>query len=486
MAAILAAGLGVGVTAIADPVFSVGAELPGGVVLSVLPGGPSWRAGIRVGQQVLVLGRDPELGWNLATWDGTHGYDVAEARQQSSLADARLLAGVAAVLALAGLAIRRIRPRPAYALLALGAVIGAEVSLLSGSPAISTLAAVLGSAAVAGLVALSGPQRWRLVSLLPAAAIVLVGVGWVVARFATPQVFDVLDGARRGTTVAAGTLLAVVALSGGVQRLLASPPRVAAVDLVFVVALTVIGLLLWRIPLADPAQIIGLAAVAVAGYAVARGVAVQILDRVVLAEARERSRIRAIEEERQRLARELHDEPLQHLAGVIKDLEREGAARDETSALMAIADELRGLATGLRPPVIDDLGLVPALTTLAVEGPIPVTIDLDDRTGYAPGSRLPADVELALYRIVAEAVRNAVSHSGGSHVRVTGSVAPDRATIQVADDGRGMEPETVRTRQLDGHLGLSTMRQRATLVGAELVLDSSPHGVTVRATWQRR
>ncbi|MEW6224734.1 MAG: ATP-binding protein [Chloroflexota bacterium] len=171
---------------------------------------------------------------------------------------------------------------------------------------------------------------------------------------------------------------------------------------------------------------------------------------------------------------------------MIKDLERDGSSPAEASLLMEIADDLRGLATDLRPPALDDLGLVPALTGLAADGPPRVRIELDDRTGYAAASRLPADVELALYRIAAEAIRNAVQHSGGTQVTVTGVVAPDRAAIVIADDGRGIDDARLKARQRDGHLGVSTMRQRAMLAGATLAIDSSAAGVRVRLGWERR
>jgi signal transduction histidine kinase len=232
--------------------------------------------------------------------------------------------------------------------------------------------------------------------------------------------------------------------------------------------------------------LLALGAVAVIAYAVVRGIAARLVDRLVIAETREQSRILAIEEERQRLARDLHDEPLQRLAGVIKDLERDGGSPAETSVLMEIADDLRGLATDLRPPALDDLGLVPALTGLTTEGPPRIRVELDDRTGYDAASRLPADVELALYRIAAEAIRNAIQHSGGTMVSVTGEVAPDRAAIVIADDGRGIDDARLRARQRDGHLGMSTMRQRATLAGATLAIDTSGAGVRVRVAWARR
>ena len=483
VSALVVAGLALGLTLLGSPVLGVGADVPGQPVRSVLPGGPAWRNGIRTGQLVTALDLDGDLGWTLTTTSGALTYTANIAHNRSDLADAVPIAALAGTLVLAGLAMLRWRARVALALASGGVVIGAEAALVAGNPGLTTLSVVLAAATVAGALLLSGDGRPR---AFAAAAVFSVGPAWAVARFALPSSFDVIDLVRRVLLMTVSGSLFVTALAPGPRSWAVRRPSLNLVDVIAATAFAVAALLAWRV-LDVPPVVLGVAVtVALAGYAVARGVAARIVDRALIADVRERSRILAIEEERGRLARELHDEPLQRLAGVIKELERKGSSPGEASALMGIADELRALATDLRPPVLDDLGLVPALTSLALDGPVRVELALDDATGYDRASRLPADVELACYRVAAEAVRNALTHSGGSLVRITGSVASDRTALQIADDGRGLDPAAVRLRQRSGHLGLATMRQRATLVGATFAVDSGPDGTRVRIDWQRR
>jgi len=480
--AMVVAGLAVGMTLIGTPTLGVGGDNLGGVVSYVLPGGQAWRDGIRVGQRVDALEIDGELGWHLDTSSGGRSFHTYAEHLRSELRDTLPVASAAVLLALAALALLRSRPSLGLALAALAAFIGADAALVDGTPVVTTVAASLGMVTVAGALAVSGAGRMR---LAVASGLGGIAVAWTVTRFVAPVAFDAADAARRVSTLSVGGFLLVSALSGDVRHWAPGWPRISRFDLAFSAALVATVLLLWRELYVAPPVVAGIAALAVAGYAVVRGTAARLVDRLVIAETRERSRIQAIEEERGRLARELHDDPLQRLAGVIKDLERDGTSPGETAVLMGIADGLRGFATDLRPPVLDDLGLVPALTSLAADGPPPVTVELDDATGYDAGSRLPSEVELAFYRIAAEATRNAAAHSGGTQIRITGTVAPDRASIAISDDGHGLDPDEVRARQLAGHLGLSTMRQRATLVGASLAVDSSPVGVTVRVDWRR-
>jgi signal transduction histidine kinase len=145
------------------------------------------------------------------------------------------------------------------------------------------------------------------------------------------------------------------------------------------------------------------------------------------------------------------------------------------------------VTTELRPPVLDDLGLPAALQHVVdqasarspgveVEGDI-TPVDLFSE-------RAPAHVELAVFRIVQEAVENALSHSGATLVRVTARVTPAEVEASVEDDGHGMPAGAGRAALQAGHLGLATMAQRAELIGGVFNLHAvAPHGTVVRVHW---
>ena len=198
------------------------------------------------------------------------------------------------------------------------------------------------------------------------------------------------------------------------------------------------------------------------------------------------------EEERRRLARELHDETAQTLAALSIMLDR---ARDslgdgspataarvrEAKAVVArLLDETRRLILDLRPLVLDDLGLVPAVrwqceATLGDRG---VAATIDDHLGLA---RLPSHVEVALFRIVQEAVTNVGRHAGAKHVQIELSRDEETVTVSVADDGRGFEvgPAGGTGGRYDS-VGLSGMAERVALLDGSLQVRSAPGaGTTV-------
>ncbi|MGN6816903.1 MAG: sensor histidine kinase [Solirubrobacterales bacterium] len=196
--------------------------------------------------------------------------------------------------------------------------------------------------------------------------------------------------------------------------------------------------------------------------------------------------LHAQEEERARVARDLHDEVNQSLTGLLLRLEaaREAAPPElegeiaETKALANQAmTELLSLARQLRPTALDDLGLAAAIGGQVeqlgrgeVDARLEVTGDFSD---------LGDDAQLVVYRVAQEALSNAARHSGADHIRVkltrteTGGVVLD-----VADDGRGFAFD-----QAEGGLGIAGMRERALLVGGDLTIESRPgRGTTVRLT----
>jgi two-component system NarL family sensor kinase len=217
--------------------------------------------------------------------------------------------------------------------------------------------------------------------------------------------------------------------------------------------------------LADLAQQLG-----VALYAIRASEQVQA-SRAALVTARE--------EERRRIRRDLHDglgptlaSMKMQLTAVARLLELEPAraadllgevreGMDETTA------DIRRLVYGLRPPLIDELGLIAALRNHpSAHSGVDVAVEPDSLP------ELPAAVEVALYRIASEAIHNAVRHSGGRHCRVRIDVAADDVRMCIADDGRGLPEQLV-----DG-VGLSAIRERAAELGGTVDI-SSDHGAVI-------
>ncbi len=211
-----------------------------------------------------------------------------------------------------------------------------------------------------------------------------------------------------------------------------------------------------------------------------------------VAEDRTRETIAATERERGRWARELHDESLQSLAGLRVLLST--ARRSEPGELdellvngieqvdSAIA-EMRRLIADLRPSTLDELGLSAALEALGERTAgghsiaLETHLDLAWEAGRAE-TRLLAEVEDTTYRLVQEALNNAVHHGEAGHVTVEVSEGDGVLRMRVADDGRGFDP-SVRS---DG-FGLIGMRERAELAGGALELRSAPGaGTTIVAT----
>ncbi len=184
------------------------------------------------------------------------------------------------------------------------------------------------------------------------------------------------------------------------------------------------------------------------------------------------------EEERRRIARELHDSTSQNLTSLIVGLRmmeescRECPVQSKAKELRAIAshtlDEVHEISLRLRPRILDDLGLKAALERLASEWEARYKIPVD--VAIRLNERLPGTVETAIYRIVQEAltniVRHAQAHSASILVERRGNVL--RAIIE--DDGIGFDPQT---RLGEHHLGLLGMRERAELLGGKLVIESA-------------
>ena len=189
---------------------------------------------------------------------------------------------------------------------------------------------------------------------------------------------------------------------------------------------------------------------------------------------------RTLEEERARLARELHDETVQFLIALGQQvqmaqrlLERNPTAVSERlqglrKMIAEAVEEVRRFSRALRPLYLDDLGLAPALEMLAHEAGATFA-----STGAA--RRLPAEMELALYRIAQEALSNARQHAQASRILVTLTFDEGQIVLHVEDNGRGFQPP-VRLSELShsGHFGLIGMYERAQLAGGQLSVQSTP------------
>lgn len=187
-----------------------------------------------------------------------------------------------------------------------------------------------------------------------------------------------------------------------------------------------------------------------------------------------RELVRAQEEERRRIARELHDGTSQDLAGLVVGLEAleatdPGRSAVDTGELKRLArsatEDLRRLILDLRPRALDDLGLAAALRWLAHERHADLHVDLD----VDPRLRLTPPLDTAVFRIVQEALANVERHSNATRARV--GVALENGVIRavVEDKGEGFDPGA-RT----GGLGILGMRERAEQLGGTLVITSGP------------
>ena len=203
--------------------------------------------------------------------------------------------------------------------------------------------------------------------------------------------------------------------------------------------------------------------------------------------------LNAAEEERRRISLELHDDTSQRLAAVLMrlrlargltDQETKDAVLEEVRRELAdAADGLRRYAQGLRPPALDELGLGPAIEShvrhVSQVAAIPVEVRLD-----GVGRLESPEAELALYRIVQEAITNALRHSQARRIRVAVERSNGAVVATVSDDGIGFDVDTVLGHYDGSHgLGLFGMRERADYVGGHVEVESGPGaGTTVRAT----
>lgn len=205
----------------------------------------------------------------------------------------------------------------------------------------------------------------------------------------------------------------------------------------------------------------------------------QLLERVMEAQ----------EEERRRISRELHDEAGQSLTSMLvglRVLQEETAGLNENALARirelkhltdGVLEELHRLAMDLRPASLDHVGLVAALEQMVAQTAQThglaaqfEALDIDTMT-------LPAHVEMSVYRIVQEALTNAVRHSRAEHVDVLLKGGGGSLVVVIEDDGCGFDPDTIAS---NSHLGLAGMQERAQQMGGKLTVESTPGaGATV-------
>jgi signal transduction histidine kinase len=200
--------------------------------------------------------------------------------------------------------------------------------------------------------------------------------------------------------------------------------------------------------------------------------------------------ISAQDEERARVARELHDSTAQILTAVM--LQLGAAARESTSAALdariailrelaaEALEEVRFLSHTMHPRVLDDLGLVAALEWLARQARVQETLDVQvETTEFDPP--IPASLAAALYRVAQEALRNVARHADAKRVAVRLRREGSSAVLEIEDDGQGFDVALAETRRPG--MGLFSMRERIGLVNGRLTVNSAPRrGTRVVAT----
>jgi signal transduction histidine kinase len=202
----------------------------------------------------------------------------------------------------------------------------------------------------------------------------------------------------------------------------------------------------------------------------------------------------AIESERNRVARDLHDGPVQGVSAASLSLEaallmiKAGDVERGLEVLSKVreelaeeADALRRLMSGLRPPVLEERGLVPAINEMVAHFGDEQGVHTEFTGHIAPG--LPDDLETLAYRIVQEALSNAAKHAKADMLTVLVSSDGVQLRIEVQDDGQGFDSAKTREFLHEGRVGLASMRERVELAsGSFIVRSSTGRGTTIMAS----
>ena len=208
--------------------------------------------------------------------------------------------------------------------------------------------------------------------------------------------------------------------------------------------------------------------------------------------------LRMTEAERTRLAAELHDGPVQQLTAMLYGLElvrhhvRHGSMTAADEVLAGLEEKasseihgLRRLMTQLRPPVLDELGLVTALQNQG--------LSFESANGIAcaiqtePELKLQPELETVLYRVTQESLANIGKHANASNVNISLAANDGQVRLMIRDDGVGFDTTAAPTMVGQGHFGLINMRERVEMVGGILLVDSAPgEGTTIAVEMSRQ
>lgn len=196
------------------------------------------------------------------------------------------------------------------------------------------------------------------------------------------------------------------------------------------------------------------------------------------------------EEERRRLSRELHDETAQVLSAVKMQLgvlaeSLVDTDRDRLMRAQTLLDEgirgIRHVTDALRPSLLDDLGLLPALRSLVgafrARSEVSVAVDLEARL-----PKMSEEAELALFRALQEGLSNVARHAAATHVRVTLDLRGGNVELEVEDNGRGIATEDLPRLEREGHMGIAGMRERIHALGGSVELRNASRGTILRIT----
>jgi signal transduction histidine kinase len=476
-------GIGVALMGYVDP----RVDTNGSEVTSVSPLGSAHGDGIRQGDKVVeITGSQADGDWTMTVQRDGALLTTSTALLDEILRHTAPLALAALVVATIALVLRTRSPSGAWAMASIAGLLASVPLWVQNDPRFATLAL-----AVATVVPAAGVLVRRPRSAISVVATFALGgflVIWAVSQLLATYDYRWLE-QQRSTLSFYSTCALVLLAAFDLRRSGASTWRGRITSLDIAVAGGLIGAFLvldlfvgvdWMILAA-----IGL--VVFVAYPRTRRAILQAADALVLGDVRRAAAIKASEGERARLAADLHDVPIQELSAVISRLELVEEAAAERDALRRVASQLRAVTTELRPPILDDLGLPLAIEALADqyarEGTA-IRVDVADRT--RPQEVRDPDVELAIYRVTEEAVRNAMAHADARRVDVTGTIAADAMEIEVRDDGRGLDRGALERARKAGHAGMLAMRQRAEAIGARLSLRSElGAGVSVLIAWNR-
>jgi len=428
------------------------------------------------------------MQWRLETKDSELTYATS---YEAGLADLRAAVWPSlAALLLATVAWIIVRRLPmAVGLAVLSLAMSAQVLPLTGSDLLGSTAVIGALVGLAMWLAgwgIAAPRAQSVVFVVP----IVVGAVWLSARYLAWPIFDLADALADGT-MAAGLVAMVLTfaeLSRWRGRLLAlESGRVA--DLVAVVTALATSVFVAMIVDAPLLLLVALALGLVLLYPRLRRRMADTIDQILLGDVRGTAGLRAVEDERGRIARDLHDEPLQQIAAAIRQLDQRPGTEAETELLRRAAGHIRRVTTELRPPVLDDLGL-PAGIAFVVDQASAKAPQINVTAAVHPedplAERAPADVELAVFRVVQEAVDNARRHSSAATIKVAAHVTPTEVIATVEDDGAGLPEGAAREAMLAGHVGLVSMSQRAALIGAAFdIARATPRGTVVRLHWKK-